>query len=882
MGKRRNEVILWTYVLTTSLIGLPLLGYFCSRISPISPADIPKLFLFTGLVWLFWVLNLEMIVSGFVSPLDTTSWFILTLFLLQGPTLAFVAYFLGTFFYSLFFPRAPIAKLSTITDIGLSYGISFFLIKRFWPLDFQHPMTVILGCTLIIVMALLIYLTSSAFFHSFRDKISFKESFSAGLNNAFILGIYALVFPGLSYITVVFWNAHFYAEAILLFIPFLLLRKAMQSVLKAVEEILNTIEAMVIVVEAKDPYTHYHCNRVALYAMAIARFCGLGDGAAERIGRAARIHDVGKILLKDRVLKKDGRLTEEEYDHIKLHSDPDKTLMNQIPDDVPLKEFLEIGRHHHERFDGKGYPDHIKGEAIPIEVRVISMADAWDAMTSDRVYRKGLSDETAINEIEKFKGQQWDPLVVEAFRDAHRQGVIKEVIANPDVLRYPQPTWKISPKPLVSMPNKIFEKPHGMKAFFGRYRAMIVPLMIFLFFFLLYCVKFSPFYENRLAIFAGFAALLELWEMKFLKFPRFSPVDSVYLALLFFLPISSLLTFIGVIFLIRVFYDRKVEYSKVVQLLHRVVLFGLSPLLFRWIGFSSHGNLWISPLYFKNPVQFILLTLVCVAWSSLYVLGNFLLTGMETMIRRKLWKISWYLPTLKRSVFFEIGLVTPLSLLFLSFASLGVVQFPYLCFSFTLFLATSSPLLEYFRKVIEGNAKTLEALAHAADSRFPFYAKHTEDVAKLSQEIGVSLGLSDEELESLRLATRIFGLGNVGIPDELFSKPDKLSEEERRLMQQHVEISGQIAAQYSFYKEEVPVIWSHHEWWDGSGYPSKIAGEAIPIGARILTVADSFCAMLADRPYRKAFSFHDAFEEIKGRTGTQFDPQVVQAFRRII
>jgi len=170
------------------------------------------------------------------------------------------------------------------------------------------------------------------------------------------------------------------------------------------------ITALAHAIDAKDTYTNGHSYRVAAYSRMIAARMGLEPDEVDRIYRMAMLHDVGKIGVPDRVLNKRARLTDEEYDLIKSHT----ARGSEILDPVTSMPDLRVGaRWHHERYDGRGYPDGLAGEEIPLEARIIGVADSYDAMTSDRVYREHLPQDKVRHEIERNMGTQFDPKVAQ-------------------------------------------------------------------------------------------------------------------------------------------------------------------------------------------------------------------------------------------------------------------------------------------------------------------------------------------------------------------------------------------------------------------------------------------------------------------------------------
>ena len=174
----------------------------------------------------------------------------------------------------------------------------------------------------------------------------------------------------------------------------------------------SAITALAYALEAKDKYTSGHSQRVTEISVAIAKELGMPRNSIEKIRLAGLIHDIGKIGVKESVLNKPGKLTDEEYQHIKSHCDVGERILTPIVED---EEILKAVRHHHERYDGRGYPDGLSDEQIPLGARILAVADTYDALTSERPYREAMSTETAFAEIERGKGTQFDPEVTNAF-----------------------------------------------------------------------------------------------------------------------------------------------------------------------------------------------------------------------------------------------------------------------------------------------------------------------------------------------------------------------------------------------------------------------------------------------------------------------------------
>ena len=169
----------------------------------------------------------------------------------------------------------------------------------------------------------------------------------------------------------------------------------------------QVVMALAGAIDAKDTYTNGHSSRVALYSRTIAGLAGFTHEAQEEIYMIGLLHDVGKIGVPDAIINKPGKLNDEEYEIIKSHPVLGEKILRRIPD---FPKLLTGARYHHERYDGKGYPDGLAGEQIPVEARIIAVADAYDAMSSRRSYRDVLPQAQIRAEMEEGKGTQFDPV----------------------------------------------------------------------------------------------------------------------------------------------------------------------------------------------------------------------------------------------------------------------------------------------------------------------------------------------------------------------------------------------------------------------------------------------------------------------------------------
>ena len=186
---------------------------------------------------------------------------------------------------------------------------------------------------------------------------------------------------------------------------------------KLEEAYMSTIQTLRYTVEAKDTYTIGHSDRVSKYSVLIGKYLNLSDSELHDLELGGLFHDIGKIGIPDAILRKEERLTDDEYSEIKNHP----TIGSHILSSATIfKNIIPMVKHHHEKYDGTGYPGKLKGEEIPYFARITTIADAFDAMTSKRSYRSSLSIDIVISEFEKGKGTQFDPKLTDVFLDILR------------------------------------------------------------------------------------------------------------------------------------------------------------------------------------------------------------------------------------------------------------------------------------------------------------------------------------------------------------------------------------------------------------------------------------------------------------------------------
>jgi cyclic di-GMP phosphodiesterase len=201
----------------------------------------------------------------------------------------------------------------------------------------------------------------------------------------------------------------------------------MKRAVDRLEDAQGVLVALANAVEAKDPTTEHHCNRLAGLALGLARLCGAPEADIEAVGYGAVLHDVGKIGVPEVILRKPGRLDDAEWAEMRRHPVVGATIVAPLR----LGRFVApIVRAHHERWDGRGYPDGLRGPAIPLGARIVTIVDSFDAMTHDRPYRAGRPVDQALEELQALAGAQFDPELTTLFLD-HQAALLSEHGAAP-------------------------------------------------------------------------------------------------------------------------------------------------------------------------------------------------------------------------------------------------------------------------------------------------------------------------------------------------------------------------------------------------------------------------------------------------------------------
>ncbi len=291
-----------------------------------------------------------------------------------------------------------------LLNVGLS-GIVYFVVDNLINVGFKFYNPIAGTAALIVYILLNTFFMSKLMSILLKDRMShiWKSSFYGMLINIILVSLLGIILAFA-------YNAYGIGGLLLFFIPLLLARYTFKLYIDMRKNYFDTMNVLVRAIEASDPYTSGHSLRVSAYSEAIAKELGLPQGKIDLIKSAALLHDIGKIGIDKNILNKTGKLENDEFETIKSHPEIGATI---IADLSYLSNISDIIRHHHERNDGKGYPDGLSHNNIPLETSILIIADSFDAMTTNRPYRHSLSLEAALNEIKINAGTQFNPDIVD-------------------------------------------------------------------------------------------------------------------------------------------------------------------------------------------------------------------------------------------------------------------------------------------------------------------------------------------------------------------------------------------------------------------------------------------------------------------------------------
>jgi putative nucleotidyltransferase with HDIG domain len=340
------------------------------------------------------------------------------------------------------------------------------------------------------------------------------------------------------------------------------------------------------------------------------------------------------------------------------------------------------------------------------------------------------------------------------------------------------------------------------------------------------------------------------------------------IACIFILPLPLAVTIVAISAAMGDILSRKAWYKVLFNASQMLLAVGIPTMLLRSI--ASPGDL----LSVGNAAHGMPLTLGAVV--AYYVINTILTNAIIALDRRSSILDVW-LANNATSVLLEFGM----GIIGVLWAYIWLLD-PFWSLLTVLPAVMTCRAFSHIRKLEDENEEGVLAIADMIDARDPYTFQHSKRVAEYVEKIAETMLLGTRHVEILTSAARLHDLGKIGISNEVLHKASALTEAERSVMQKHPEIGASILSRYRDYRDGLVCVLHHHERYDGRGYPYGLKGEDIPLGARIMAVADSYEAMTSDRPYRKALGREVAIGQLKAGMGTQFDPMVVAAFLKVL
>jgi diguanylate cyclase (GGDEF)-like protein/excisionase family DNA binding protein len=711
---------------------------------------------------------------------------------------------------------------------------------------------------------------------------------------------------------------------------------------------LGNLKALSQALNAKDYYTLGHATRVAAYVVLLGQELGWPDEFNEQVGEAALLHDIGKIGVSDRILSKPGGLNSKEWELMKQHPIFGADIIRPLFSE----ELVQGVRHHHERWDGTGYPDNLSGEEIPLVARAMCVADSYDAMSFRRPYKQAYWYAEALAEIRRCSGEQFDPQIVEAFarvlerlhaqrNQARRVATQAARRVDPEkhaLLRTPADETRPEYGELVAElrsvrdanPPTRFLTTHAR----GENRNFIIvvdceddPEM------------HSPLGSEILAdeelpeVFAGRVPdanvlFVDEWGV---WVSGIAPVkaengDVVAVVSADLPPAGTSLEGLGrevtqtfaamlqttakrltrealdaITDGLTGLYNHRYLHERLSEEIERAREQGqqLSVLfcdLDQFKMFNDRKGHSAGDAALRGVARIMETTIRHVDLAARYGGEEFALILIDTAsdgavevaerIRRAIAE-SRFLTGDDASVTISIGIAT-----FPEDADRkeGLIDRA----DWAMYLAKRRGRDQVMTFAAGQKTATpgqigyspgqtqVAVMAQMVEAKNPFADRRTEATMALAVRVAEQLGLPAAEIDEILEAAAASDIGMVGIPDSVLTKPGDLNAEQWALIREHPVTGERIFRGLGGLEHIAGVIAHHHEHFDGSGYPAGLAGDAIPLAARVVHAVVAYRAMTTERPYRRRLGPADALAEIRRNAGTQFDPRVATALEAVL
>ncbi len=418
---RESPAAFKVYYFTFIVLGFLLFAWLV-RAFPLQ--RFPEVLLFTFLIVIADSAQITLPRGG--ASIYASSPFDLAAIVLLGPAAAVLVEAIASFFTEVIVQRRAAMKYAfnvplLIATVGVA-GVTYWAFPESWR-SLESP-RFLLPLSVSAVVYYLVNTTAVSLVIALRAA---KSVFHIWKQNYMWTFFHIFAFIPIGAIIALVYTAFGRWTLLLFLVPVFLARYSFKLYIEMKEAHINTVAALTSAIDANDPYTHGHSYRVSRYALRVGRALGLPARDLEILEYGALLHDIGKIAIKHDILLKKERLTDQEFLSLKQHPTVGADIVENLKF---LREAAVLVRYHHEQPNGRGYPEGLRGNDIPLGARIILVCDAFDAMTSDRPYRKGLPVETVVAQFEKFRGEQFDAEIVTIALDLIRRGEFPVIVEN--------------------------------------------------------------------------------------------------------------------------------------------------------------------------------------------------------------------------------------------------------------------------------------------------------------------------------------------------------------------------------------------------------------------------------------------------------------------
>ena len=709
----------------------------------------------------------------------------------------------------------------------------------------------------------------------------------------------------------------------------------------------GSLRALSSALNAKDYYTLGHTARVATYAGLLALELGWPQEIVDRVEEVAYLHDIGKISVSDRILLKPSRLSDEDWRLMREHPSVSAEILQPLIEE----RFVAGVRHHHEHYDGSGYPDGLAGESIPELARLLCVVDSYDAMSSRRLYRPPFTYTECVAELQRCRGGQFDPRMVDAFvRVMERLWAVRQLAMRAAdaaarridadrhmLLRQPGDELRPEYAQIAAILREVRDEHPGIPSMSTEVRLDEHRMML-----VVDCEDDPELHvalgatsladEEQAQAFGGhrldanvvFVDAHGAWVSGIAPLTNragrivalvsadvpamvatgptgevartFSALVQSATSRLTRLEIDAMTDFLSGLYNHRYLQDRLRQ-----EVDGTLDEGGEMSLLFcdidKFKEYNDRCGHTAGDAALRAVAQIIDGSIRTADVAARYGGDEFAVILVGTGAKIALEVAERIRESVSQVRLEEDGGRVSVSIGVATLPQDGQTKEQLVeRADWAMYLAKhrGRDRVVRFRagEGVEAAALAAEpgpaapqfmgAMAGVADTRQLYAERHSEAVARLARAVAADLGLPALELSAVEEAARLRDIGQVAVPEEVLGKPGRLTEAEWQMIRQHPVVGERLLRALNADDAVAEAVAYHHERYDGAGYPAGLAGDKIPMTARIISAACAYEAMVVPRPYREARSEAEALEELERCAGSQFDPEVVSCLQRVL